>query len=451
MAAITSTATGVYNVGATWVGGVAPGALDTAIIAAGHVVTVTVNQVCLGITINATGELVIDDGVAFTGMTASMTNNGTLTIGAGATFSFNSAGNVTASNLIYVNGTSVSIVTIQNAGAGNLNFLPLYPSLIKWADIDTYLTNTSSTAVWGIFEDCQINFGGTRPAMSGGIIFRRCFIYGYTSDCRFWQVTEYPPWENIAWGYNRAGAAQAVGRIAAGSGGIIKHLQNAIINNVSIVNCDRRGMYGLIENRGWLTPSMLPGTGSNLDIAQTSPGISWLQNYVGVIERSTAAKKTGDYGARCTPNSRCDADGGESLESSIYIPIATGEDIAVSVYGRRHTMTNDCAEVEIDPEGVWFTPDTDATVLTNDDTWYEFTPSASTAGGSSDSGMVRIVLHLKEYQSAAYMDWADCVIVAGGITYNINFDAWSMGQPTPSEPDAGGGLVAVANKRGNKQ
>ena len=149
-----------------------------------------------------------------------------------------------------------------------------------------------------------------------------------------------------------------------------------------------------------------------------------------------------EYGGRNTPTSAfCSAD--TPWDTSVYIPIATGENIAVSVYGRRHTMTNDCAEVEIDPEGAWFTPNTSAPTLTNDDTWYEFTPSASTAGGTADEGMVRVVLRLKEYQAAGYFDWADMVVVAGGTTYNVNFENWSMGIPQVAEPAAATGGVAL--------
>lgn len=43
MAAITSNSSGAWGTGGTWVGGVAPGSGDTAIIASGHVVTVTTN------------------------------------------------------------------------------------------------------------------------------------------------------------------------------------------------------------------------------------------------------------------------------------------------------------------------------------------------------------------------------------------------------------------------
>lgn len=137
-------------------------------------------------------------------------------------------------------------------------------------------------------------------------------------------------------------------------------------------------------------------------------------------------------------------------------------------------MTDDCAEVEIDPEGAWFTPNTSAPTLTNDDTWYEFTPSASGAGGTAAKGSVRIVLRLKEYQAGAYFDWADgkkdgvdkpymVIIVTHSDTttseYHVGFETWSMGMPSvgladppadyPAEDDVENGVdFDYANKTG---
>jgi hypothetical protein len=47
MANITSTQTGNFADDSTWVGGVAPGVNDTAIVATGHVVTIAANATCV--------------------------------------------------------------------------------------------------------------------------------------------------------------------------------------------------------------------------------------------------------------------------------------------------------------------------------------------------------------------------------------------------------------------
>jgi hypothetical protein len=86
MAAITSTATGDWSVGATWVGGTPPGNTDSAIIATGHTVTCDVNTTVGtspaatgtdAITINGTGVLIIAEDITLTArgdITCSSTN-----------------------------------------------------------------------------------------------------------------------------------------------------------------------------------------------------------------------------------------------------------------------------------------------------------------------------------------------------------------------------------------
>src|SRR2546426_63263 len=63
-ALIKSAATGNWNVGATWVGGVAPTATDTAEIQAGHNVTVSASATTAGVVVDNTGTLTI--GSTFT-------------------------------------------------------------------------------------------------------------------------------------------------------------------------------------------------------------------------------------------------------------------------------------------------------------------------------------------------------------------------------------------------
>ena len=75
---ITSAATGNWNVGTTWAGGVAPVAGDNAVIANTHVVTLTANASITNVTINSGGTLsagtfnltVTGDFTVATGLTA---------------------------------------------------------------------------------------------------------------------------------------------------------------------------------------------------------------------------------------------------------------------------------------------------------------------------------------------------------------------------------------------
>lgn len=92
-AVITSNASGDWNVGATWVGGVAPGAGDDAIIASPHTVNVTVNADCINLTVNSGGTLNFNNNVTLT-VSANAVVSGTVTMINGKITNLNIAGNL---------------------------------------------------------------------------------------------------------------------------------------------------------------------------------------------------------------------------------------------------------------------------------------------------------------------------------------------------------------------
>ena len=71
MALILSAATGNFNAGATWVGGIVPGAGDEARASTTHVVTITANVTCTEISNAGSGTFVLNSGVT---LTANVTN-----------------------------------------------------------------------------------------------------------------------------------------------------------------------------------------------------------------------------------------------------------------------------------------------------------------------------------------------------------------------------------------
>lgn len=71
MALILSAATGNFNAGATWVGGIVPGAADEARASTGHTVTITANVTCTELSNAGTGIFTLNDGVT---LTANVTN-----------------------------------------------------------------------------------------------------------------------------------------------------------------------------------------------------------------------------------------------------------------------------------------------------------------------------------------------------------------------------------------
>jgi len=66
MALITSAASGNFNAGATWVGGVVPGVGDEAQAANGHTITITADVTCDEISNAGTGLFILNNGVTLT-------------------------------------------------------------------------------------------------------------------------------------------------------------------------------------------------------------------------------------------------------------------------------------------------------------------------------------------------------------------------------------------------
>jgi hypothetical protein len=66
MALIISTATGNFNAGATWVGGIVPGVGDEARAATGHTITITANVTCVELSNDGTGIYTLNNDVTLT-------------------------------------------------------------------------------------------------------------------------------------------------------------------------------------------------------------------------------------------------------------------------------------------------------------------------------------------------------------------------------------------------
>ena len=76
MALIVSAASGNFNAGATWVGGVVPGVGDEAQAATGHTITITADVTCDEVSNAGTGIFTLNNGVT---LTANVTNKSTTT------------------------------------------------------------------------------------------------------------------------------------------------------------------------------------------------------------------------------------------------------------------------------------------------------------------------------------------------------------------------------------
>lgn len=116
MALILSAATGNFNAGATWVGGIVPGAADEARASTTHVITITANVTCTELSNAGTGTYVLNNGVT---LTANVTNKSAtstvncLTFSAASPATATIVGNITG-------GTTTSAVAVNNSASGTL-------------------------------------------------------------------------------------------------------------------------------------------------------------------------------------------------------------------------------------------------------------------------------------------------------------------------------------------
>jgi hypothetical protein len=119
MATITSTASGNFSAGATWVGGVVPTVGDIAVAATGHVVVIDVNTTVDKVTQAGTGKFTLGNGITLTAEVeanaGTFTSGGTVEVICGAGETAYIVGNVTG-----VSSTAVNVCGVNVTGVGTL-------------------------------------------------------------------------------------------------------------------------------------------------------------------------------------------------------------------------------------------------------------------------------------------------------------------------------------------
>jgi hypothetical protein len=116
MALITSAASGNFNAGATWTGGVVPTTGDEARASTGHTVTINVNTTCDEISNAGTGKFVLNDGIT---LTANVTNKSATTATNCLEFSTNSPATAAIVGDC-TGGSGVSCRAVNILGSGTL-------------------------------------------------------------------------------------------------------------------------------------------------------------------------------------------------------------------------------------------------------------------------------------------------------------------------------------------
>jgi len=143
MALILSAATGNFNAGATWVGGIVPGAADEARASTTHVITITANVTCTELSNAGTGTYVLNSGVT---LTANVTHKGSTTVVTCLTFS--AAAPATASIVGNITGGTVSqSVGVANSSTGTLT---ITGNLLGGSGSSCHAVNNTSTGVVNI-------------------------------------------------------------------------------------------------------------------------------------------------------------------------------------------------------------------------------------------------------------------------------------------------------------
>jgi hypothetical protein len=161
MALITSAATGNFNAGATWTGGVVPGVGDEARASNGHTITITADVTCDEVSNAGTGIFTLNDGVT---LTANVTNKSATT--SRNCLQFTAASPATASIVGNVTGGTVaSAVGVAFSSTGTLN---ITGNLTGGSAVNAHAVNQSSAGVLNVTGNCN---GGTAQAYginSGG-------------------------------------------------------------------------------------------------------------------------------------------------------------------------------------------------------------------------------------------------------------------------------------------
>ena len=161
MALILSAATGNFNAGATWVGGIVPTVGDEARASTGHTITITANVTCTELSNAGTGIFTLNDGVTLTANVTSKSSTASrncLQFTAASPAVAYIAGNVTG-------GTVSTAVAATNTSTGILNITGNCTGGSGAAGSFAYGANNTGTGTINITGNSQ---GSTSGATSAG-------------------------------------------------------------------------------------------------------------------------------------------------------------------------------------------------------------------------------------------------------------------------------------------
>ena len=160
MALITSAASGNFNAGATWTGGVVPTTGDEARASNGHSVTINVNTTCDEISNIGTGKFVLNSGVTLTANVTQKSNSMTV-----ACLEFNSA----SPEVAYVTGNVTPVsgygygINLLNSGTINITGNCFVTTAGSGA-VANAVRNSSTSGTINITGNCTAGSGGSNAS-----------------------------------------------------------------------------------------------------------------------------------------------------------------------------------------------------------------------------------------------------------------------------------------------
>ena len=181
MALITSAASGNFNAGATWTGGVVPTTGDEARAATGHTVTINVNTTCDEISNAGTGIFTLNDGIT---LTANVTNKSSIL--ARICLQFTAASPSTATiNGNCQGGNASGAVAVANTSSGTLSIVGNCTAGTTGGT--AYGANNAATGTINVTGTCRggsvagSNHYGVNNASSGTVNITGSCVGGTTS------------------------------------------------------------------------------------------------------------------------------------------------------------------------------------------------------------------------------------------------------------------------------
>jgi hypothetical protein len=230
MALITSAATGNFNAGATWTGGVVPGVGDEARASNGHTITITADVTCDEVSNAGTGIFTLADGVT---LTANVTSKSTTTArnclqltgsASGAIVGNLQGGTVTDARAVLSNssGTLTVTATTINGGTGAGSF----GIFTQGASGSTVIVCTSAT-------------GGSTAQNTAAIRLDSTGTHSFTGNA-------FGGTANGCHGYQLSGATTATitGNVTGGSAATAYGANNVALGTLNIVGIAEGGADG---------------------------------------------------------------------------------------------------------------------------------------------------------------------------------------------------------------